>query len=85
MREEQTCSTHSHGAFHDGLGYLAISYCLAAIGLNIQFGYAGLLNFGQAAFLSIGGYIMGAAIATVRLADPGSRWRSRSAAPSSSR
>jgi branched-chain amino acid transport system permease protein len=52
------------GAFHDGVGYLAISYCLAAIGLNIQFGYAGLLNFGQAAFLSIGGYIMGAAIAT---------------------
>ena len=52
------------GAFHDGLGYLAISYCLAAIGLNVQFGYAGLLNFGQAAFLSIGGYMMGAAIAT---------------------
>jgi ABC-type branched-subunit amino acid transport system permease subunit len=52
------------GAFHDGLGYVAISYCLAAIGLNIQFGYAGLLNFGQAAFLSVGGYIMGAAIAT---------------------
>lgn len=52
------------GAFHDGFGYLAISYCLAAIGLNVQFGYAGLLNFGQAAFLSIGGYMMGAAIAT---------------------
>lgn len=52
------------GAFHDGLGYVAISFCLAAIGLNIQFGYAGLLNFGQAAFLSVGGYIMGAAIAT---------------------
>jgi ABC-type branched-subunit amino acid transport system permease subunit len=53
-----------NGAFHDGIGYLAISYCLAAIGLNIQFGYSGLLNFGQAAFLSVGGYIMGAAIAT---------------------
>ena len=53
-----------NGAFHDGFGYLAISFVLAAIGLNVQFGYAGLLNFGQAAFLSIGGYIMGAAIAT---------------------
>ncbi|MGI9155587.1 MAG: branched-chain amino acid ABC transporter permease [Marmoricola sp.] len=52
------------GAFHDGLGYVAISFCLAAIGLNIQYGYAGLLNFGQAAFLAVGGYIMGAAIAT---------------------
>ncbi|ROR91427.1 branched-chain amino acid ABC transporter permease [Nocardioides aurantiacus] len=52
------------GALHDGFGYVAISYCLAAIGLNIQFGYSGLLNFGQAAFLAIGGYIMGAAIAT---------------------
>ena len=29
------------GAFHDGLGYVAISYCLAAVGLNVQFGYAG--------------------------------------------
>lgn len=52
------------GALHDGFGYTAISFCLAAIGLNIQYGYAGLLNFGQAAFLAVGGYIMGAAIAT---------------------
>ena len=52
------------GALHDGFGYVAVSFCLAAIGLNIQFGYAGLVNFGQAAFLSVGGYIMGAAIAT---------------------
>ncbi len=58
------------GAFHDGISPVAISFCLAAIGLNIQFGYAGLLNFGQAAFLAVGGYIMGAAIATSGLPLP---------------
>jgi neutral amino acid transport system permease protein len=38
------------------LGPEAIVYCLAAIGLNIHFGYTGLLNFGQAGFMAIGGY-----------------------------
>jgi neutral amino acid transport system permease protein len=33
-----------------------IVYALAAIGLNIHFGYTGLLNFGQAGFLAVGGY-----------------------------
>ncbi|GAA2240846.1 branched-chain amino acid ABC transporter permease [Herbiconiux moechotypicola] len=32
------------------------AYALAAIGLGIHFGYTGLLNFGQAAFLLIGAY-----------------------------
>jgi len=35
---------------------IAIVYCLAAIGLNVHFGYTGLLNFGQAAFLAMGAY-----------------------------
>lgn len=38
------------------IGYNAVIYCLAAIGLNLQFGYTGLLNFGQAGFAAIGGY-----------------------------
>jgi neutral amino acid transport system permease protein len=33
-----------------------IIYALAAIGLNIHFGYTGLLNFGQAGFMAVGGY-----------------------------
>jgi neutral amino acid transport system permease protein len=37
-----------------------IVYALAAIGLNVHFGYTGLLNFGQAGFMAVGGY--GAAI-----------------------
>ena len=33
-----------------------IAYALAALGLAVHFGYAGLLNFGMAAFMAIGGY-----------------------------
>jgi len=45
----------------------AIYYALLAIGLNIQFGYAGLLNFGQVGFALVGGF--GIAI-TVAQTDP---------------
>ena len=34
----------------------AIVYALAGIGLNIHFGYTGLLNFGQAGFVALGAY-----------------------------
>jgi neutral amino acid transport system permease protein len=44
-----------------GLGMNAAVYALAAIGLNLQYGYTGLWNFGQAGFLLVGGY--GTAIA----------------------
>lgn len=50
------------GAIEQGVGPQAIVYCLAAIGLNIHFGYTGLLNFGQAAFMLVGGYAVGALI-----------------------
>ncbi|GAA3658142.1 branched-chain amino acid ABC transporter permease [Nonomuraea antimicrobica] len=33
-----------------------VLYGLAAIGINIHFGYTGLLNFGQAAFMGVAGY-----------------------------
>lgn len=38
------------------IGREAIIYALAAIGLNMHFGYTGLLNFGQVGFMAIGGY-----------------------------
>lgn len=38
----------------------AMVFALAAVGLNLHFGFTGLLNFGQAGFLAIGAY--GAAI-----------------------
>jgi ABC-type branched-subunit amino acid transport system permease subunit len=37
-------------------GEAAIAFALAAIGLNIHFGYTGLLNFGQAVFMAAGAY-----------------------------
>lgn len=49
---------------HDAFSPLAISFVLAAIGLNIHYGYTGLLNFGQAAFCAVGGYGMGVAISS---------------------
>ena len=39
-------------------------YCLAAIGLNVHFGYTGLLNFGQAGFMAVGGYAVASFVAT---------------------
>ncbi|MQA07426.1 MAG: branched-chain amino acid ABC transporter permease [Pseudonocardiaceae bacterium] len=38
------------------IGPIAAAYALAAIGLNIHFGYTGLLNFGQVAFMLVGAY-----------------------------
>ncbi len=38
------------------LGPAGAAYALSAIGLNLQFGYAGLLNFGHVAFMMAGAY-----------------------------
>ncbi|SJN27387.1 Branched-chain amino acid transport system permease protein LivM (TC 3.A.1.4.1) [Microbacterium esteraromaticum] len=35
---------------------VTIAYALAATGLAVHFGYAGLLNFGMAAFMAVGAY-----------------------------
>ena len=39
-------------------GFQACYFAIAAIGLNVQFGFTGLLNFGQAAFMAAGAYGM---------------------------
>ncbi len=59
------------------IGESAIYFALAAIGLNIHFGYTGLLNFGQAVFMAAGAY--GLAMIVVTLGPlysfiPGSFW-----------
>jgi neutral amino acid transport system permease protein len=41
------------GAF---FGDFAMIYALAAIGLNLHFGYTGLLNFGHVGFMMVGAY-----------------------------
>lgn len=43
-------------ALRTAVGPVAAAYALAAIGLNLQFGYTGLLNFGHVAFLLTGAY-----------------------------
>ena len=44
----------------------AVYFAIAAIGLNVQFGYTGLLNFGQAAFMACGAYGLGMTASTSR-------------------
>ena len=44
------------------VGPSAIFFALLAIGLNIHYGYTGLLNFGQIGFALVGGYGMGIAV-----------------------
>ena len=46
-------------AITQAVGVTAIIYLLATMGLNIQFGYTGLLNFGQIAFVAVGAYGVG--------------------------
>ncbi|WP_432828367.1 branched-chain amino acid ABC transporter permease [Dactylosporangium sp. CA-092794] len=49
------------------VGSTTIAYALAAIGLNVHFGYTGLLNFGQSAFLGVGAYGIAITVATFDL------------------
>ena len=49
-------------SLQQAFGPTAIIYCLAAIGLNVHFGYTGLLNFGQAGFMMIAGYSIASAV-----------------------
>ncbi|MGF1668408.1 MAG: branched-chain amino acid ABC transporter permease [Acidimicrobiia bacterium] len=49
------------------IGFEAMVYAMAAIGLNIHFGYTGLLNFGHVGFMALGGYGVGISIVTWQL------------------
>ncbi len=55
-------------SFAQLIGPSAIFYALLAIGLNLHFGYTGLLNFGQIGFALLGGY--GVGIMTVTYQQP---------------
>jgi branched-chain amino acid transport system permease protein len=54
-------------ALQSAVGPDAIVFALAAIGLNVHFGYTGLLNFGQAGFMAVAGYGMASIVATFGL------------------
>lgn len=46
------------------VGPEAAIYALAAVGLNLHFGYTGLLNFGQVGFMLVGAYGVAVSVAT---------------------
>lgn len=50
--------------FWIGVGVLAGTYALVALGLQLNAGYTGLVNFGMAGFMAVGAYAM--AILTVK-------------------
>jgi ABC-type branched-subunit amino acid transport system permease subunit len=51
-------STIASGDFWAFVFVVAGIYTILALGIQVQFGFAGLLNFGQVAFMAIGAYTM---------------------------
>ncbi|WP_395154750.1 branched-chain amino acid ABC transporter permease, partial [Ilumatobacter sp.] len=51
--------------FRGLIGESFIVFALAAIGLNVHFGFTGLLNFGQAVFMAAGAYGLAMMVATI--------------------
>jgi branched-chain amino acid transport system permease protein len=45
--------------FWIGVGVLAGTYAIFTLGLQLNVGYTGIMNFGQAGFMAIGAYAMG--------------------------
>ena len=56
-----------NAALSSAFGPQAIVFALAAIGLNVHFGYTGLLNFGQAGFMAVGAYGLAVSMVTFEL------------------
>jgi neutral amino acid transport system permease protein len=51
-------------AFRAAFSSDAIIFALAGMGLNLHFGYTGLPNFGQVAFVAVGAYAVAVGVAT---------------------
>jgi len=54
-------------ALEASIGLQTVVFALAAIGLNVHFGYTGLLNFGQSGFLAVAAYGLATTVATFDL------------------
>src|SRR5215213_8665287 len=52
-------------ALRAAIGPEAAIFALAAIGLNLHYGYTGLLNFGQVGFMMVGGYGLAITVDTI--------------------
>ncbi|MDQ6526651.1 branched-chain amino acid ABC transporter permease [Nocardioides sp. LHD-245] len=51
-------------ALRTALGPQAALYALAAVGLNLHYGYTGMLNFGQVGFMLVGAYGIAIGVST---------------------
>jgi len=51
-------------ALRQAVSPTAAAYALLAIGLNLHFGFTGLLNFGQVGFMAVGAYGLAVTVAT---------------------
>lgn len=49
-------------AIRAAVGVQGAAFALAAVGLNLHFGFTGLLNFGHVAFFAVGAYTMAIAV-----------------------
>jgi branched-chain amino acid transport system permease protein len=54
-------------ALEASIGLQTVVFALMAIGLNVHFGYTGLLNFGQSGFLAVAAYGMAVTVQTFDL------------------
>jgi branched-chain amino acid transport system permease protein len=54
-----TFEAFTNAEFWIGVGVLAGAYAIFALGLQLNVGYTGIVNFGQAGFMAIGAYSMG--------------------------
>ncbi len=54
-------------ALYTCIGVQCVGYVMAAIGINMHFGYTGLLNFGQAAFAAVGAYSIAVSVRSLHL------------------
>ena len=74
-------SVLTSGEFWAFVGVVAGIYTLFTLGLQVQFGLAGLLNFGQVGFMAIGAYTMAILVVKAtwpklsRPANPNWTWR----------
>jgi neutral amino acid transport system permease protein len=55
------------GALNTALGPVAAVYALAALGLNVHYGFTGLLNFGQVGFMLMGAWGLAASVSILGL------------------
>ena len=63
--------------FWVSVGVIAGIYTVVALGLQLNVGFTGIVNFGQAAFMAIGAYTMAILVLEVGTLASGSRCRSR--------